>query len=470
MNDKPFIKLFKTRGGFYFFEANKNSIVKVSKKEYDVLNSFMNNENICNADYLIIKNFKNKGYLSFNRIEEVENPINEIVHFIIEGSLTGITLQVTQQCNFRCNYCVYSGIYNNRTHSNKRMSFETAKKSIDFAIAHSKNIEKLGIGFYGGEPLLEFNLIKKCIEYVDHEYPGKKVVYNLTSNGYLLTDEIIKYFAEHDVKLVISLDGPKEVHDSGRKLAINNSSTFDVVMKNIRNIRENYSTYLSNVIVNAVIGSKNDYNAIADFFDNNDDVKDISVNITAISTYHIKDKERFIDLNKFQNDIEYGYFREYYYLLKKKKGKSSKMTKSFKDSIISFSENFKPRKSLPKKAHPGGPCTPGGRRLFVTYDGELFPCEKCSETCSASNIGNLEKGYDIEKIKNLLNVGKLTEEECKDCVAMEHCKVCVGTMEVDRDEFCAESKKEICEASKNSFEEMLKNYCVLKEFGYEFLD
>ena len=84
---------------------------------------------------------------------------------------------MTQQCNLRCEYCAYSGIYDNRTHSNKRMSFETAKKSIDFFLDHSRDSESIAFGFYGGEPLLEASLIEKCIDYINKNVEGKEVNY-----------------------------------------------------------------------------------------------------------------------------------------------------------------------------------------------------------------------------------------------------------------------------------------------------
>ena len=69
-----------------------------------------------------------------------------------------MTLQVTQNCNLRCSYCPYSGGYEQRSHNNQRMSFDIAKKSMDFFIAHSEDQPEINLGFYGGEPFFRSGL------------------------------------------------------------------------------------------------------------------------------------------------------------------------------------------------------------------------------------------------------------------------------------------------------------------------
>lgn len=82
-------------------------------------------------------------------------------------------MQVTQNCNLRCQYCVYSGSYINRVHNNKRMSVEVAKQAIDFLVKHSENSKEISIGFYGGEPLLEVPLIREVVDYAEGVFSGK---------------------------------------------------------------------------------------------------------------------------------------------------------------------------------------------------------------------------------------------------------------------------------------------------------
>lgn len=88
--------------------------------------------------------------------------MTELLDDILDVNIESINLQVTQNCNLRCEYCPYTGnFYNNRRHTNKSMSFELVKRGIDFLYNHSMNCEVVNVAFYGGEPLLEFELIKK---------------------------------------------------------------------------------------------------------------------------------------------------------------------------------------------------------------------------------------------------------------------------------------------------------------------
>ena len=152
---------------------------------------------------------------------------------LYENNLNTIILQVTQNCNLRCQYCVYSGSYINRVHNNKRMSVEVAKQAIDFLVKHSENSKEISIGFYGGEPLLEVPLIREVVDYAEGVFSGKKLLFNMTTNATLLNIETAKYLYEKKFNVTISLDGPKATHVSNRIFANSNKGTFDAVMQNL---------------------------------------------------------------------------------------------------------------------------------------------------------------------------------------------------------------------------------------------
>ena len=155
---------------------------------------------------------------------------------------------MTQNCNFRCKYCVYSGAENSyqRVHSNKVMNWNTARKAIDFLWEHSIDSKDVNIGFYGGEPLLEFDLIKKAIEYSRKKFMGKEISFSMTTNGTLLTEEIIRFLSKNKVQLVISLDGAKEINDENRVFK-NGSGTYDRVIRKIDLIKQIDSVYANSV-------------------------------------------------------------------------------------------------------------------------------------------------------------------------------------------------------------------------------
>lgn len=178
--------------------------------------------------------------------EEVKNMIRMIAEAgLIEDSdtekrenkieLSAITLMVCQECNMKCAYCYGEcGEYNNKG----KMSLETAIKAVDYLIENSTD-DKLGISFLGGEPLMNFELIKKVIEYCGEKSKetGKQFAYTITTNGTLLTKEKEEFLIANKVKLQISIDGTKKAHDSMRYFE-NKKPSYDVVVEKTKNLRE----------------------------------------------------------------------------------------------------------------------------------------------------------------------------------------------------------------------------------------
>ena len=121
------------------------------------------------------------------------------------------------------------------------------------------------------------------------------------------------------------------------------------------------------------------------------------------------------------------------------------------------------------KCHPSGPCLGGVNRLFVTVNGKIFPCERVNETSAAYNIGNLDEGFWYDKSYELLNIGKLTEKECRECWAINFCNCCAAGIE-EGDKLSRKKRLEKCKSNKHVVEERLKEYCTLREYGCKFED
>ncbi|MFZ5986713.1 MAG: radical SAM protein, partial [Bacillota bacterium] len=264
----PFIHTFRTSGGDYIYDVNKNTIVKTQKSVYEFLNNLSKDnikqslESNTKEVFGAIENLVTEGFLSSNKLSEIVHPMDEFLVDCLNNKVRMITLQVTQQCNLRCSYCVYSDNYQTREHSNRRMDFEIARKGIDFIISHSKDLSHINIGFYGGEPILEFEMIKRCISYAEEKAEGKFVTFNMTTNGTLINEEVIEYFQEHNVSILISLDGPKSIHDKNRVFASNGQGSFDRIIANIENIREKYPEYSKNITFNIVLDPENNFSCI----------------------------------------------------------------------------------------------------------------------------------------------------------------------------------------------------------------
>src|SRR5699024_5846365 len=104
-----------------------------------------------------------------------------------------LTIELTGNCNLRCKYCIYNDYYEgNRAFNTSNIDFETARKAIDYVYAHSAE-DKLAITFYGGEPLINFKVMKQCIDYSLQNIKNKQLYFSFTTNLTLMTKEIAEY-------------------------------------------------------------------------------------------------------------------------------------------------------------------------------------------------------------------------------------------------------------------------------------
>ena len=122
------------------------------------------------------------------------------------------TLSLTHDCNLACRYC-YGG-----KKSRRDMSLETAQRIVDFALRITPPNKHIAFSFFGGEPLLRFDLMVEIVRYIrSRQAPdGPTLSLNITSNGTLLTDRVLAFLAQEEIDLCVSVDGPAVVHDRNR--------------------------------------------------------------------------------------------------------------------------------------------------------------------------------------------------------------------------------------------------------------
>lgn len=462
MKNKPFIKLFKTPYRYYVYDVNTNAIISVSEETYENLNKFLKNdnpnENLYNEEILYLQE---QGYLKSIRPEIIEMPETDNMEYYLRYRLERILLQITHHCNFRCRYCHYTYGDDKLFHSHKpkSMRWETAKGAIDFLADRSRDAKYINIGFYGGEPLLEYNLIKKCIEYGNKVFEGKILSYSMTTNGSLLTVEHAKYLLENNVSIMVSLDGPKEIHDKNRKLAKDGSGTFDLVHDNLRKIKKELPYYYPNISINSVVDPSLDCSLINNFFEK-DLFEQLPINTSPLdptlgkglylSENYIKDAKKSILLAMLskvgvidEEDLPLMAFN------------NKKNLESFEEKLTRFSE-------IPRIMGHSGPCKPGIFRLFVSIDGELYPCERLKDSSEVMKIGSLKEGLDIKKVKYLYNVGYVNAERCKNCWNIRHCNICASKINDGQclsEELCAYE----CKSSIRETEDKLRQLAAISE-------
>lgn len=466
-----FIHLMETSTGKYLYDVNRNEIIKIPEDVYEYLEEIINKgqPNVKEETLKCVNELLLNGYLSDYHVQVSEHPLTEIYEYYIKNKMSHITLQVTQQCNLRCEYCIYNGEYVNRAHSNKVMSREIAFKSIDYLIEHSKDAERIAISFYGGEPLLEYELIKKSVEYVEEQVEGRKISYNFTTNGTLLTKEKMDFLVKHNFNILVSLDGPEKIHNKHRVFAYSTKGSFEIIMKNLLWIKNNYPEfYRNNISFNTVLDPINDFKSIDDFFSTHDLLKEQPVSSTVINDVYAKEKLEYSDRFLYEN--QYAYFLVFLASLGRIKQKNvSKLLHRGYGGIRTIAERIErgKTKSLPYKSHRSGPCAPGVSRLFITVDGEFYPCERVSESTKLAQIGDIYSGLDIVKALKLLNVERETPKHCRNCWCYYYCYTCIASLD-DEEGMSVKKMEKICESTKKNIEGSMLDYCVLKELGYDY--
>lgn len=169
-----------------------------------------------------------KEFLEFEKeaqIKRLFNPSTEI---------TSISLNVAQECNLGCVYCYgQKGTYG----SKGLMSKKVGKAAVDFLFEQVHNAKDCSIGFFGGEPLLNFQLIKHLTPYAVKraESCGKNIHFTITTNGTLLTDRVIQFLNDNRIGVVISIDGSKQIQDHNRPFK-NGAGSYDVIYPGVQKL------------------------------------------------------------------------------------------------------------------------------------------------------------------------------------------------------------------------------------------
>ncbi len=180
------------------------------------------------------------------------------------NTIKALCLHVAHTCNLNCGYCFAS---QGKYHGERAlMSFETGKRAIDFLIENSDSRTNLEVDFFGGEPLMNWDVVKKIVLYarsVEKEH-NKNFRFTLTTNGVLIDDDVIEFSNKHMHNVVLSLDGRKEIHDRVR-VDLNGNGSFDKIVPKFQKLvksRNGKGYYMRGTFTHANPDFTNDINAM----------------------------------------------------------------------------------------------------------------------------------------------------------------------------------------------------------------
>ena len=462
--EKPFIKLFHTPNSGYFYDVGKNEIIRIPENTYLHLSEVMDGSAVLDQSddeevLEVIKSFKELGYLSSKRPRKIQHSATSMVPLLLDRCIDKITLQLTQDCNFRCKYCIYSEEKNlkQRSHMKKSISLETAKKAILFYRDHAVDSIMYNIGFYGGEPLLEWPLLKEVVLFAEKELMGKLLTFSITTNASLLIEPIVTFLDEHHINVAVSLDGIAEINDANRVYK-SGIGTSDTVLHNLKMIKDTHPNLFSELRISSVIDPNIDASSFGIYPEL---LKELPLGHFLVNLEENTEQETILTeelYQKMEGDTLLAYLAEF--------GLYSKQVKPYGYNRVNNLHNpqnvLKPSVAIQDIMAPSGPCIPGKTQLLVTVDGDLYPCERVNET-EANCIGNLESGFDLEKVQRILNIGTISESDCRNCWALRLCTSCIKQFDYTSDT-AKKEKTNRCTSIMASAHERILGIITLYEF------
>lgn len=353
----------------------------------------------------------------------------DVRHFIYTSGLNQLILSISYACNFRCKYCFYGDAYpESREHQGVLMSFDVAKKAIDDFMQHivaAKDYNprrKFSIMFYGGEPLLNFPVLKRCVTYFEEKYAGWNAYFQITTNGYLLTDEIIDFIIAHDIGVSVSFDGPKSEQDRLR-ITAEGKGTFDVVYSNIQKL---YRKRNERVSVLSVYDPKTDLVAVSNFFDKDQFCLPLMMSPVrdTYSTYYDQFTES--DYQKYFENVE-TLRKIFFETCVGSKGTMWRYSsRFFLNSCMRFFEGTTNTGAVNEKlVKLTNGCVPGVK-VHVVPDGTYYMCEKMLDKYP---IGTIQTGLDFEAMAAIVNDYNEKVAGCIACKFREICAMCEAQLE-----------------------------------------
>ena len=408
------IHQYKNNGYNIVLDVNSGSVHVVDDIVYDIIALYENN-----SEDKIIEELKDKyavedikeACLEISELKEAGQLFTEDIYEPYIDSfkdrptvVKALCLHIAHDCNLACKYCfAEEGEYHGRR---ALMSFEVGKKALDFLVANSGSRKNLEVDFFGGEPTMNFEVVKQLVEYgrsLEKEH-NKNFRFTLTTNGILLNDEILDFANKEMGNIVLSIDGRKEINDLMRPTRNNHGSSYDIIMpkfKKVAKSRNQMNYYVRGTFTHNNLDFSEDVLHLAD-----EGFEQISVEpVVAQPTdsYAIREEDLpviFEQYDKLAKEI----------IKRKKAGNGF----NFFHFMVYLDQGPCAIKRL-------SGCGVGHEYLAVAPNGDIYPCHQFvgNKDFLMGNVNENKIDENIEKMFERSNV--YTKEKCKNCFAKFYC-------------------------------------------------
>lgn len=332
-----------------------------------------------------------------------EDTYRPFADMLAEAPIKSMCLNISHDCNLRCEYCFAA--QGDFGHGRKLMPFEVGKAAIDFLIKHSANRHNLELDFFGGEPLMNLDVVKKVVEYarsIEKEH-NKNFRFTMTTNGILLDDDSIDFINREMSNVVLSLDGRKEVNDRLRP-TVNKKGSYDIIVPKYQKLvaeRGDKEYY--------VRGTFTKYN-----LDFTDDV--LHLNELGFDQISVEPVVTDPELPYALTESDLPAIAEEYEKLSKILIERKKNGTSF--NFFHFMIDLDQGPCAIKRLRG---CSCGNEYVAVTPEGDIYPCHQFVGMDEWKMGSVLDDSIDHKMKKMFSKANIYSKEECADCWAKFYC-------------------------------------------------
>lgn len=313
-------------------------------------------------------------------------------------AITKLELFLTENCNLRCDYCFVKG------KNPKDMPWEVARMSVDLLFRESRDSKELSIIFFGGEPLLSWDVMRKVIEYSTNlaNSMGKKMHYSITTNGVLLNEEVLIFSQRYRLMFLLSLDGDKETHDLHRHFP-NGKGTFEIVASKIPLLKRYQGWLGTRMTVTPQTVDK--------LADNVKFLFEIGINQFIIGADEdiVWEKESLREYKRQMKSVAK------FYIEMRRQGLPIRMT-FFEEDLEQMSGKYRDLWS----------CEGGADKICISPDGSIYPCSRfiCTDEKGTTyyKLGDVRQGIVEHKLRDdLLDQREMIRLKCMRCQYKDFC-------------------------------------------------
>lgn len=447
----PFGSIIQTTSGqYYAYNTATNQIITIDNDWYQNFSKSQKEKGIFDA-------LSNSGVVVGETPNRIDWPLNlERYLKAIDEAIPTLTLELTQECTLRCEYCVYSGNYHNmRMHSSKHMDQEMIKKCIDYYAEHSKALDKAQISFYGGEALIQFHLIKSAVDYAKKIFCDKQLIFRISSNGTTLSETVLKWLEENEnVSVTVTINGMS--HDKYRRFPSGEGS-LHIINSNIMRIKSNYPKIWDRIDFIANVASLQDLKDVRQYYF--EYIGKPPLLITGILEYGGNDTIRKI-ICRQDSDVVKDEIQDLFY-----NKQDAYILPYYNTDILNIATRLVGRRDA--ICTETASCMPFTNSLFISSTGEFGICEQAGAN---NKWGNINDGINIKYVSKLLDgVLYILNSKCRKCWCQRLCTMCFKDIQVLQngevilpDYFCLHMRE--------SVKENLRMFCELAERNPNAID